>query len=190
VAGAEGGRVAGGLHYQLDVAATVAELAGATPVVGGDGESFAAALVAGDEPIGREHLVLSHGAWTAQRAVRTGDWLYLHTWHDGFHGLPETLLFDLASDPHEQHDVAPARPDVCAAAESELVVWREACLADSPTGVDPLDTVLEEGGPWHVRGHLLEYAERLRSTGRADWAAVLLARHPREAAGEVARGGF
>ncbi len=190
VAGASGGRVAGGLHYQLDVAATVAELAGAIPVAGGDGSSFAAALTAGDEPLGREHLVLSHGAWTAQRAVRTGDWLYLHTWHDGFHGLPEQLLFDLSTDPHEQHDLASSEPDVCAAAEAELVAWREACLADSPTGVDPLDTVLEEGGPWHVRGHLLEYAERLRATGREEWADLLLERHPREAAGEVPRGGF
>jgi arylsulfatase A-like enzyme len=163
VTGGEGGNVAGGLHYQLDVAATVAELAGAIPVAGGDGESFAAALVAGDEPAGREHLILSHGA---QRAVRTGDWLYLHTYHDGFHGLPETLLFDLASDPHEEHDLAASEPEVCAEAEAKLVGWREGCLADSPTGVDPLDTVLEEGGPWHVRGHLLEYAERLRSTGR------------------------
>ena len=114
VAGASGGRVAGGLHYQLDVAATVAELAGAAPVTGGDGVSFAPALVAGEEPEGRERLVLSHGAWTAQRAVRTGDWLHLHTWHDGFHGLPEQLLFDLATDPHEQHDLAADRPEVCA----------------------------------------------------------------------------
>ncbi len=100
------------------------------------------------------------------------------------------MLFDLASDPHEQHDVAADEPEVCAAAEAELAAWREACLAASPTGVDPLDTVLEEGGPWHVRGHLLAYAERLRATGRGDWADELLARHPREAAGVVPLGGF
>ena len=161
------------------MAATVAELARANPVTGGDGESFAPALLAGEAPVGRDHLVLSHGAWTAQRAVRTGDWLYLHTYHDGFHGLPERLLFDLASDPHEQHDVAASHGAVCAAAEAELVAWREAGLADSPTGVDPLDTVLEEGGPWHVRGHLLEYAERLRATDRGEWADLLLECHPR-----------
>ncbi len=190
MAGAEGGKVAGGLHYQLDLAATVVELAGGRPAPGGDGESVAGALTAGEAPAGREQLVLSHGAWTAQRAVRTGDWLYLHTWHDGFHGLPEALLFDLAADPHEEHDVAADHPEVCASAEAELAAWRESALTASPTGIDPLDIVLDEGGPWHVRGRLLEYAERLRATGRGEWAEELLARHPREAAGDLARGGF
>jgi len=190
VPGAQGGQVASGLHYQLDVAATVVELAGGSAASGGDGAPFAPSMVAGEAPVGRDHLVLSHGAWTAQRAVRTGDSLYLRTYHDGFHGLDEALLFDLASDPHEQHDLADEHPGACAGAEVVLADWREACLAASPTGIDPLETVLEEGGPWHVRGRLLEYAERLRATGRAGWADTLLARHPREASGELSRGGF
>ena len=103
-------------------------------------------LRAGEEPVGREHLVLSHGAWTAQRAVRTGDWLYLRTWHDGFHGLPEQLLFDLATDPHERARPRGDQPDVCATRPRPswwpggTPAWR-----DSPTGVDPLDTVLDGG---------------------------------------------
>ena len=46
---------------------------------------------------------------------------------------------------------------------------------------DPLDTVRAEGGPLHTRGHLPAYLDRLRETGRAHWADVLLARHPAEA---------
>ena len=163
VAGAEGGRIAGGLHYQLDVAATLVELAGTTPPPGWDGVSFAQDLRAGAEPEGRDHLVLSHGAWTAQRAVRTGDWLYLRTYHDGFHGLADQLLFDVAADPHEQDDLSDERPDVCADADEVLVSWRDDALSRSSTGIDPLDVVIAEGGPWHVRGRLLEYAERLRA---------------------------
>ena len=190
VHGAEGGRTAGGLHYQLDMAATVVELAGGTVPAAWDGESFAADLRSGAEPCGRDHLVLSHGAWTAQRAVRSRDWLYLRTHHDGFHGLPEQLLFDLATDPHEQHDLAGARPERCAEADNLLASWRDDALSRSRTGVDPLDVVLAEGGPWHVRGRLLEYADRLRATGRGEWADVLLNRHPREATGELPRSGF
>lgn len=188
--GAEGGQVARGLHYQLDVAATAVELAGGNPAPGWDGSSFAEELRAGAEPAGRDHLILSHGAWTAQRAVRTEGWLYLRSFHDGFHGLDDTLLFDLDDDPHEQHDVSGAHPDVCKDAEDVLASWRDDCLASSASGVDPLDVVIDEGGPWHVRGRLLEYAERLRATGRAEWADVLLARHPREASGELPRSGF
>ena len=190
IAGAEGGRVASGLHYQLDVAATLVQLAGGTPPSGWDGTSFADELRSGTEPAGRDHLVLSHGAWTAQRAVRTGDWLYLRTYHDGFHGLDDELLFDLADDPHEQRDRAEDHPDVCRDAADLLSSWRDDALARSSTGVDPLDVVMAEGGPWHVRGRLLEYAERLRSTGRGGWADTLLERHPREATGELPRSGF
>lgn len=190
VEGAEGGKVATGLHYQLDVAATVVELAGGTASPTWDGTSFAGDLQAGSDPAGRDHLVLSHGAWTAQRAVRTGDWLYLRTYHDGFHGLDDTMLFDLVDDPHEQHNVAADNPGVCKDAEEALVSWKDDCLSTSASAVDPIDVVLDEGGPWHVRGRLLEYAERLRETGRGEWATTLLDQHPREASGELPRSGF
>ncbi len=38
-------------------------------------------------------------------------------------------------------------------------------------------TVLREGGPFHIRGMLPLYVERLRATGRAGDAGALLARH-------------
>ena len=48
---------------------------------------------------------------------------------------------------------------------------------------DPMEIVLDEGGPLHVRGHLPAYLERLRATGRSQWADVLVARFPDDAAG-------
>jgi len=46
--------------------------------------------------------------------------------------------------------------------------------------VDPLWTVMREGGPLHARGHLKEYLERLEATGRAEGARILRERHPNE----------
>lgn len=43
---------------------------------------------------------------------------------------------------------------------------------------DPLDTIAAEGGPFHVGGHLDEYIDRLRATGREEWIAPILDRHP------------
>ena len=62
----------GGLNYHLDVAATVADLAGAMLPRHWDGVSRRRAFEAGDGMSGRDHLVLSQGAWTcrARRAVR------------------------------------------------------------------------------------------------------------------------
>ena len=166
-----------GLLYQLDVAATVVDLAGIEPPADHwDGHSVAAELRAGT-PAGRDHIVLSQGAWSAQRSVRWGDHLYCHTRHDAFHGWDAEMLFDLAADPHEQDDLAGARPDVVAEGRELLASWISDQLARSFSPVDPMDVVMAEGGPFHARGELPSYLERLRATGRAGWADRLAARH-------------
>jgi choline-sulfatase len=155
-------------HYQVDVAATLLELVGGSVPSRWDGCSFRSSLVSG-RCAGRDCLVLTQGAWTAQRAVRFDDWICIRTFHDSYHGFPDVMLFDLATDPHEQHDLADVRPDVVEVGMSLLESWRQTAVALSPTGVDPLDTVLEEGDPWHARWRPAEYDEWLEQTGRATW---------------------
>ncbi len=176
-------RVHSGLHYQLDVAATVVELAGLdVPRGWWSGESVAPALRSGSAS-GRDLLVLSQGAWSCQRGVRWGDHLYLRTMHDGFHGhWNDEMLFDVAADPHETTDVAADRPDLAREAATMLDDWivdqlGRALGETADERRDPMDIVLAEGGPYHTRGHLPAYIERLRATGRAHWADVLVDRH-------------
>ena len=167
-----------GLHYQLDVAATVADLAGAVLPEHWDGVSLRAPLERGEAAPGRDFLVLSQGAWTCQRGVRFGDRLYLSTRHDGFHvAWPDEMLFDIGADPHQQCDLAQSEPSTLDAARRTLSDWRSRQLSRSLAPEDPFDTILAEGGPYHVRGHLRSYVERLRATGRGHWADVLVARH-------------
>ena len=173
------GRVDRAFHYQIDVAATVLELLGTKVPDNWDGQSFAGPFRRGDTA-GRDFLVLSQGAWTCQRSVRFEDWLCIRSYHDGYHFFPELMLFDLRSDPHELQNLAEKHPEVTARALSMLDRWHADAMRDHPTGVDPMWTVLQEGGPWHVRGHLEAYLERLRQTGRAEWAERLRAAHPSE----------
>ena len=170
-------RVDTGLHYQVDVAASVLELLGTTVPDGWNGESFAGAFRDGTES-GREFLVLSQGAWTCQRSVRFDDFICIRSYHDGYHEFPELMLFDLASDPHEERNLAAARPDLIALAHERLESWHAEMMRDHPTGTDPFETVLAEGGPWHVRGQLGRYLERLEETGRKDCAARIRRAHP------------
>jgi len=107
--GLAGGRVDCGLHYQIDVAATILELLCARVVSNWDGAGFADTLRHGGET-GREYLVVSQGAWTAQRAVRFGDYICIRTYHDGYQGFPNIMLFDLKRDPHETRDLAQEQP--------------------------------------------------------------------------------
>lgn len=171
-----------GLLYHLDIGATVVELAGLRPPAQWDGRSVAEALRQG-EPVGRDELVVSQGAWSAQRSVRWGQHLYCHTRHDAFHGWPEEMLFDLDTDPHEQHDLAAQQPALVAEGRDRLASWTSDQLAMGTGPVDPMDVVMAEGGPFHTRGELPAYLERLRATGRSAWADRLAARHGLVAAG-------
>lgn len=179
--GAARGQVDHGLHYQLDLAPTFAELLGVPAHPSWDGRSFAATLRNGT-PTGRDHLVLGQCAHVCQRGVRFENWMYVRTWHDGFHLFPDEMLFDLATDPCETRDLAGARADIVGHARGLLERWHAAMMATQPDAVDPLWTVLREGGPFHTRGRLPAYARRLEETERAPLAAALRKRHPGECA--------
>jgi choline-sulfatase len=158
------------LHYHIDVAATVLELLGATVPAGWDGIPFATISTPTAPTRGRDHLVVSQAAWTAQRSVRFDNWICMHTYHDGFHGFPDVMLFDLEADPHEQREVASDHPLVLQRASSLLERWHTDAMRRSTSGVDPMWTVLGEGGPWHSQGYSSRYLGRLRATGRGEWA--------------------
>jgi hypothetical protein len=90
------------------------------------------------------------------------------------------MLFDLSADPHEQRDLSSERPDLVDRAMGMLASWYAEMAAGSRSDVDPMMTVLREGGPFHTRGQLAAYADRLRATGRARHAERLVALHPNE----------
>ena len=175
----DGGRVDRALHYHYDWAATLIELAGGRVPENWDGVPFTEALHRGEEQ-GRDYLVVSQNAWSCQRSVRFGDYICLRTYHDGYKQLEPLMLYDLANDPHEQHDLASQRPEVVDRAMSMLAEWYHDMAATSLHDVDPMMTVLREGGAFHTRGMLPRYLERLRATGRTHHAERLAQRHPDE----------
>jgi choline-sulfatase len=174
-AAAVGGRVDTGMHYNLDLPSTLAELLNRPKPKRWDGQSFAAAL--DGHSAGRDSLILSQCAHVCQRSVRFDDWLYMRTYHDGFHLFPQEMLFNLASDPYEQHDLAASKPAVCREAVYRLAAWHDAMMAGMSYQVDPLWTVMHEGGPEHTRGMLSQYCQRLEQTQRGWAVPELLRRH-------------
>ncbi|HEV2294026.1 MAG TPA: sulfatase [Tepidisphaeraceae bacterium] len=166
-----GGRVDGRLLYHFDFAATMVELLDGEVPSNWDGRSAA-----------RDHLVISQGAWSCQRSVRFEDYVCIRSYHDGYHAFPEVMLFDVRRDPHEQHDLAPQRPDLVGRATAMLDAWHDEMMRTATHPIDPMRTVLAEGGPLHARGQLPEYLKRLHETGRGEFAARLAANHPRATA--------
>ncbi|MBQ4451822.1 MAG: sulfatase-like hydrolase/transferase [Clostridia bacterium] len=171
--GLPGGRTDAGFHYNLDLAPTMADMLGVAPSPRWDGLSWADTLTDGADT-GREFLVLSQMAHVCQRSVRWKQYLYVRTYHDGFRLFDREMLFDVESDPHETKDLKHERPEVCHLCAHMLLDWFDDMMLSSPSAVDPMQTVLREGGPYHTRGWLVPYIRRLKATGRAE-AALRLA---------------
>lgn len=180
--GVKAGGVDRGLHYQIDFAPTLAEWLGFEAPDRWDGQSYLRSLREGMDT-GRDYLVLSQCAHVCQRSVRFGDYLYIRTYHDGFHLFPSEMLFDVVRDPHEEHNLAEERRELCDRGLRLLTEWHDGMMARSGSDVDPLWTVIREGGPFHARGRLAEFAKRLEATGRGAAVAELRRRHPGEFAG-------
>jgi arylsulfatase A-like enzyme len=182
------GKTDDGLHYNLDWAPTMMELLGGESCAIWDGQSYAAAITGRGRKTGRDQLVISQCAHVCQRSVRWDDWLYMRTYHDGFRLFPQEMLFDIERDPHEQRNLATRRRDVCREGAARLMQWHDAQMQKMALtcsdSVDPLWTVIREGGPFHARhagedSPLPGYLKRLEGTGRGDGAASLRERYKR-----------
>jgi len=121
----------------------------------------------------------------AQRSVRWDKWLYTRTYHCGFHLFPQEMLHDLEADPHEEHDLAKAHPELCREGQWRLSRWHDAQMQKmaltSNDVVDPLWTVVSEGGPFHAsltagqpgREGFDRYIQYLENTDRKEGADAL-----------------
>lgn len=167
------------LHYQIDLVPTVADLLQVPHYEKWDGASYAPTLQTG-EACGQPQLILSQCAHVCQRTARFDDWVYVRTIHDGYHLFDREMLFNIKEDPHEQHDVKAEYPEVCARGAKMILDWQEEQMLSSDSDIDPMWTVMQEGGPLHARGHLKQYLERLEATGRQEGAEILRKRHPKE----------
>ncbi len=146
----------------LDLAPTLAELAGLDVPSGWHGRSLLPQLADPDLRT-RDHLVLTHGLYTAQRAVRWQDWKYVRTFHRGLFSVPPRALYDLSVDPHQTQDVQASLPEVVARCEQLLqdFVAEQLAATGEP---DPLDWVIEDGPFKHLT--LEEWNARLVAGGR------------------------
>jgi arylsulfatase A-like enzyme len=172
------GHVDKGLHYNLDLLPTLAELLNIPIQPKWDGKSYKDAFVG--EDCGRDYLVVSQCAHVCQRGVRFDNWHYIRTYHDGYHLFPNEMLFDVENDPHEEYDLASERPDICSEAASKLLKWHDEAMASMNYAEDPMNTVMREGGPLHARGNLKQYIDYLKKTGREYAIDELIRRHPNE----------
>jgi arylsulfatase A-like enzyme len=112
------------LVTNVDMAPTLADYAGLDAPAQWQGRSIRPVVADTGAP-GRDRIVVDHGLYTAQRAVRTDRWKFVRTYEDGLWDLPDRQLFDMQGDPWEQENVADDYPDVVDELETEMVEWAE-----------------------------------------------------------------
>ncbi len=169
-------KVDNGLHYSLDLLPTVADLLSVDKCDIWDGTSYAKTITDGED-LGRESVVISQMAHICQRSARFGDYLYVRTYHDGFRLFDKEMLFNLKEDPHEQFDIKDKYPEICAKGAKYILDWHDEAMLTSDSVIDPMWTVISEGGPAHTKGQLDRYLKRLGETGREEAAKKLAKRH-------------
>jgi len=155
------------LIYQSDIAATLIEGLGVKVPQFWDGKSFFN-KIENHENFGRDFLVISQNAWSCQRSVRFENWTLMKTYHTGLKDFPDLMLYDFENDFHMTSNIADEKPEIREKGLSFLNSWHKLMLEESPNKLDPMETVLKEGGPFHTRNQLKSYFRRLRETDRED----------------------
>ncbi|MHA2131306.1 MAG: sulfatase [Promethearchaeota archaeon] len=164
------------LIYQTDVAATILEFFGLKVPDFWDGQSFYN-NIENNEKFGREFLVISQNAWSCQRTVRFGEWSLIKTYHTGLKNFPELMLYNYEDDFHMINDLTEQKPKIIEKGLKLLERWHSEVLEKTPSNIDPMETVLREGGPWHTREQLNMYLNHLKKSGREDLIKLILDRN-------------
>jgi arylsulfatase A-like enzyme len=131
------------LVTNVDFAPTIADYADLDPPERWQGRSLRSVIESPDAD-GRDAVVVDHGLYTAQRAVRTDRWKLIRTYHPGMWGgvLPNYQLYDMRADPWEQDDVAAAFPETVDRLEETMLRWADRHRGQ---GADTLQLVAKDG---------------------------------------------
>ncbi len=175
--GMKSGLVDRELRVNVDLVPTVADLLEQKHFKKWDGKSYAKVLH-GEEAKGYESVILTQCAHVCQRAARFGDYLYIRTVHGGFHLFDDEMLFNIKEDPFETKNIVKDLPEIAAKGAKFIIDWEYEMMKNSDFDVDPMWTVMREGGPRHAQdGNLVEYIKRLRETGRSEGAEELIKKY-------------
>jgi arylsulfatase A-like enzyme len=125
-----------------DIAPTLLEAAGLPIPSSMDGQSFWKTLTGEEQSEGGDKVYSVEGTIQAKWSLRTLDHKFILSREPDFYGTPLRELYDLKSDPGENHNIASERADLAAEMEADLEGWIAARVKEAGRSVDPL---IEQG---------------------------------------------
>lgn len=121
-----------------DIAPTLLEAAGLPIPKSMDGRSFWRRLTSEEQTGGRERVLSLECSWQAKWSLRTDRYKFILAREPDFYGSPSRELYDLATDPEEEQNIAEECPEITATMEDELEDWITARLQILGKEKDPL----------------------------------------------------
>lgn len=131
------GRRVPGFVQNTDFAPTLLELAGVPQRENMEGVSLLP-CVYGLRDGNYDEVYLSEATWQVKRGLRTARWKFIDSIEQDPHGGPMQELYDLQSDPDEQHNLIDQQPDVARELKQKLDAWVAKRLQETGRSVDPL----------------------------------------------------
>ena len=139
------GKVISGYNLHQDLVPTLVELAQLKTTEKFDGHSLMA-LVRGRQKDFDREFYITECTWMRKHGWRTPRWKLIEALEPDFHFKPAVELYDLRADPHEDHNLAEARPEIVADLRQRMKAW--ITRREKQSGLpNPIHTQ----GDWH--GH-------------------------------------
>ena len=129
-----------------DLMPTMLELLDISPNASLDGRSLAP-LFRGEERTVEPEMYITEATWMRKHGWRTPEWKLIHALEPDIHGKPEIELYNLVSDPEENHNVAADEPEVVEFLERRMHAHIKAREGDTGR-TNPMYTNLN----WHGLG--------------------------------------
>ncbi|OGO74913.1 MAG: sulfatase [Lentisphaerae bacterium RIFOXYC12_FULL_60_16] len=145
------GKVSAGLRFQdtcqtKDITPTILDILGIKPRIAWDGRSLMS-LVSGKGRMPEPEFYITECTWMRKHGWRTPEWKLIHALEPDFHFKPEIELYNLITDPEENHNLATREPDVVRMLEARMLA--HIARREKETGRrDPIYTNLN----WHGKG--------------------------------------
>lgn len=120
----QGQRVPGTTLHE-DLMPTLLEYAGLTKAMedlGMEGKS-ALPLIAGERPTNHTDFYITECTWMRKRGWRTPEWKLIEAMEPDFHGKPPVELYNLLTDPGENHNLAEQETKVVQFLKSRMNAW-------------------------------------------------------------------
>ncbi len=121
-----------------DLAPTILEAAGLPIPREMEGRSLWKLLTGEGQEGGYEQVISLQCSWQAKWSLRTDRYKFILAREPDLYGTPMRELYDLVTDPGEEHNIAEEQPDIATRMEAELEGWIADRLQALGKSEDPL----------------------------------------------------